>query len=227
MKLVCVVSALLIVTFIQSCAPSGRITGRYTNVVAGIAGEELRFVNNPNKFDYYSRTEGVIKSYSSGTWNRNQGTIFLNGYDDRNLNTLNVERKVEHYFSGDRDKIVVQYKGDPLDTITKVQIIVNETIVIPILTDTTFFTDKSINTLRIKSYLNYKGLLLATDPTVDTLYSQELGTDHLNGRKLILLKINVDKNYFYRTTLKDTLTIKNNRTVIWRNREFRRIKTDD
>ena len=208
----------------ESCSSAAHVDGTYTNDFAkGIAGEDFKFRHRTNTFEYHSRTEGVIKSYSSGTWARNGKTIFFDGFDNKNINLLNVESKVEDSQSENINKIVVQYKDDPLDTFTKIEVVLNEGSKVRILGDTAFFIGQGIRTIRVRSFLIHEGLLLATPPRIDTLYSAKIEVIDSDKPKTILLKINLAQNDFYRIGLKDTVVIKNGHTLIWRGKVFKKI----
>ncbi|MFX1706511.1 hypothetical protein PV783_21260 [Chitinophaga sp. CC14] len=210
--------------FIEACTSAGQVRGRYTNVFADLTVDELRFSQESNKFDYYSRTEGALKGYSLGTWKQNNRTIFLNGFNDKNINILDVESKVEDYSNENKDRIVVQYKNDPLDTFTKVDIVVNGGSGTRVSGDTTYFVDAIVKTLQVKSYLVHEGLLLGAPTYIDTLYSPGIEMGNLNGHKKILLSLNVAQRDFYRIKVTDTLFIKNRHTIIWRKKQFKKTR---
>ena len=225
MKPLQLITITFVVLIYESCTPTTHVNGRYTNVFAGgVAGEEFKFIRKPNTFEYYSRTEGAVKNYSWGTWAQNKKTIFLNGLNDKNINLLNIESSVQDNQYENKSKIVVQYKDDPLDTFTKLEVVLNENSKVWILGDTTFFTDEAIRTLQVKTYLIHENLLLRTPPCIDTLYSPIIKVSDPDKRSIILLKINVTQKDFYRTQLTDTLDIKNGHTLIWRKKEFKKIK---
>jgi len=216
---------IFILSIFESCTSTNHIQGSYNNVYFGIAGEKFTFFKEPNKFEYYSSTEGALKAYSSGTWKQDKRSIFLSGYDNKNINILNIKNNVKDYPNDNRDKIVVHYKVDPLDIFTKVDVIVNRTFQIRISDDTAFFVDNAVRTLLIKSYLAHQeDQLYRTSPLIDTLYSPEIKIADPDKHKLILLKVNVAQKDFYRVKLIDTLTVKNRRILLWHNKEFKKIK---
>lgn len=191
-----IATVVFMILFFEGCIPAAQVKGRYTNVFAGVTGEELRFSQEPKKFEYYFRTEGALKSYSSGTWKQDKKVIFLNGFDDKNINALNIESNVEYLPNENRDKIVIQYKDEVLDTFTKVDVIVNGNPRVRIQGDTTYFTDEAVRKLQIKSYLVHEGLLLGTSTTIDTLYSPEMEVAISTKHKKILLKLSISRNHF-------------------------------
>lgn len=225
MKIICIVTITFVFLIYESCTPINYVNGKYTNVFAGgEAGEELRFIRDTNIFEYYYRTEGAIKNYSRGTWVQNKKSIYLNGYNEGNINQLNIESKFQDYPDESKSKIVVQYKSDPIDTFTKVEILWDENSKVQILGDTAFVVDGAIRTLRVKSYLAYKGLLLRTSPCIDTLYSPIVKVIDPYKSKMILLSIHVAKSDFYRVKLTDTLSQRNSTTLLWGKKEFKKIR---
>lgn len=224
MKLIQIIAIALGFFFFEGCISAGHVNGTYTNVYAGIAGSELRFSRESGKFEYYARTERMVRNYSAGTWMQHKKTIFLNGFDDNNTNVLNVESKVEDAPNENKDKIEVQYRDEPLDTFIKVDVIVNEGPGIRIPGDTTYFTEAAVRTLQIKSYFSHEGILLGNPAHIDTLYSPRIEVANADKHRKILLKLNVDFSDFYRVTLKDTLTVKNRRTLVWGKGTFKKLR---
>lgn len=216
--------AFFFILVFQKCTSITHVSGRYSNVYAEIAGQEFKFTQAPNKFEYCSRTEGMVRGFSAGTWIQNKRAILLSGFDKKNINLLDVESKTENYSGGNRDKILVRYRDNPLDTFIKVDLIINEIFKVRILGDTTFNTDE-INTLQVKSYLAHEGVLLGTPPKIDTLYSTVIKASNANGQhKVISLNVDVEQKDFYRLKFADSLTVKDSRTLIWHNQEFKKIK---
>lgn len=215
---------ILILSIFEGCTSPNHIEGSYTNVFFGVAGDEFKFSEEPKKFEYYSRTEGVLRAYSSGTWKQDKRSLFLRGYDNKNINVLDVESTVKNNPNENRDEIVVQYKDNHSDTFTKVDVVINGNLQIRIPGDTAFFVDAGVRTLRVKSYLAHEGLLLATPPVIDTLYSLEIKMADPGKYKSILLKPKVDEKDFYRVKFTDTLTLKNRRTLLWHNKQFKKLK---
>lgn len=224
MRLLQITVSIFLITIFQNCTSTKPIIGRYTYSFAGIAGEEIDFIQNPNTFEFYSRTEYGLQDYSSGTWTQCKKKIFLFGFNESNLKILDVKCKIEESFDQSRDKVVVQYRDEPLDTFTKVDIIVNGSYNVRIPGDTTFLTDASIRTLQVKSYLVHEGISFGNAPRVDTLYSRKIEVSNTGSRnKMIFLKFDVDQRAFYRSRLSDSLMVKNNRTFKWRKAEFKKL----
>lgn len=145
-------------------------------------------------------------------------------FNESNLKILDVKCKIEDSFDQSGDKIVVQYRDEPLDTFTKVDIVVNGSYNVRIPGDTTFSTDASIRTLQVKSYLVHEGISFGNAPRVDTLYSRKIEVSNTGSRnKMIFLKFDVDQRAFYRSRLSDSLMVKNNRTLKWRKAEFKKL----
>lgn len=222
MKVLQTIISFFFILFFGNCSTTGQVSGRYSNVYAEIAGVEFKFTQAPNAFEYRATTEGMVRGFSLGTWKQNRKTILLNGFDKKNINVLNVESKTEDYSDDNLNKIVINYRDNPLDTFIKVDLIVNGVFKVRIPGDTTFFTDV-INTLQVKSYLVHKGFLLGAPSSIDTLYSTEIKVDNASSKhKMMRLKFDVAQNDFYRVKLTDTLTVKNNHTLIWHKKEFKK-----
>jgi hypothetical protein len=211
--------------FSEGCVSTVLDKGAYTSGYAGIAGEKLNFSQESGKFEYAYRTELGIRNYSFGTWKQHKKMIFLDGLADSNINVINVESKVEDDLNETRDKIEIQYKDEPLDTFTKVDIIVNESTGVRIPGDTAYFTDAVTRTLQVKSYLFHDGVLFGTPPRLDTLFSPLITIPNTGKHKRILLKFNVEHHDFYRVRLTDTLTVKNRRTLVWGKRIFKKLRS--
>jgi hypothetical protein len=221
MKVLQLIISFLIVSIFENCSTTAQVSGRYSNVYAEIAGVEFKFTQAPNTFEYRATTEGMVRLFSLGTWKQNKGTILLNGFDE-NINVLNVESKTGDYSDHNVNKIVVKYRDNPLDTFTKVDLIVNGSYKVRIPGDTAFYTNRIINSLRVKSYLVHEGFSLGAPHQLDTLCSTEIKIGNANG-KIVWLKFDVAQNDFYRTRLTDTLTVRNNRTLLWHKKEFKKI----
>ncbi len=224
MRLFKVINIVLYCLVLTGCASVVRVNGRYANVFSGIAGEEFRFSRESNRFEFYSRTEGRIRSYSAGTWRQNKKVIFLNGFDDKNINVLNIESNIEDYPNDRGDKVIVQFNDDRLDTFTKVDIIVNKTNRIRVSGDSTFFSNTPIGTIQVQSYLVHNNLLPGTPARIDTIYSSEIQVRSEGKSKQVLLKFYISYRDFFRDTIVDTLTVKNSRTLIWCNKEFAKMR---
>ena len=224
MKLLQVIKVVFYCLVFTGCASIVHVNGRYTNVFSGIGGEEFRFSREPDRYEFYSRAEGGIRRYSAGTWSQNKKVIFLNGFDDKSINHLDVESKIEDYPNENGDKVIVQFNDDRLDTFTKVDIVVNKTSRIRVSGDSTFFSSLPIGIIQVQSYLVYNNLLPATPSRIDTLYSSEIEVRSAGKSKQIHLKFHVAYEDFYRDRIIDTLTVKDRRTLIWSNKEFRKMR---
>jgi hypothetical protein len=222
MKILQITILFLIVLNFENCSTTSQVSGRYSNVYAEIAGVEFKFTQAPNTFEYRATTEGAVRLFSSGTWKQSKKTVLLNGFDERNINVLNVESKTEDYSDDSRDKVVVQYKDNPLDTFIKVDLIIDGVFKVRIPGDTTFFAD-AINMFQVKSYLVHEGFSLGGPPSIDTLSTTEIKVSNTSS-KIVLLKFDVAQNDFYRIKLTDTLTVKNNRVLKWHKTEFKKIR---
>jgi len=218
-------SITLLTIVLQSCASTAHINGSYTNVFAGMMGEELRFNEPLQTFQYYRRTEGAITGYSAGTWKRDKKELLINGFADVKINVLNVESKIEILHDANRDKLVINYNRDPLDTVVKVDVIINGNVIVPVSKDTMLFSG-AIRTLQVKSYINHEGFISTAPQTIDALNSSII-TVSTDNHKAISLNFGVDRKDFYRVKLTDTLVIKNSRILQWGNKKFKKIGEDE
>ena len=147
---------ILTILLFESCNSVHHLNGRYANSYAGVSGEEIRFMQQPNRFEYYLRSEMGVLEYSTGSWVRNKNQVILNGFTDSNIKTLNVENKITD--NGDnKDKVFIQYTTT--SNLVKSDVIINDNAVVRVSSDTTFFSELKIKVVQIKSYLSYTGLL--------------------------------------------------------------------
>lgn len=194
---------------------SSRISGKYIYSFQNIASQEFSFDNNPDKFEYFARTEGQVTRYSLGSWYQQKKRIYLKGLDSNNLNVLDIENKIERYQNEECNKIAIKYKPEwMLDTIIRVEVLLNYNIAIRILNDTTFCINSSIDTIKVKTYLYYRSFIFRGKTSVDTLYSKALIINYDQTPKLISLNIDVKFDDFFRIPLTDTLVIKNSRRLM-------------
>jgi len=212
------ISTILAILLLTRCS-NKHISGSYAHGYKGISSHEFVFVEQPKKFEYYLRTESGVFEYSVGNWNQNKKRIILYGFNDNNIKALNVENKVAD--NTGNDKVLIQFS--PSSDMIKANVVINNNIVVPVARDTTLVYNGRIAAIQIKSYLSYSGLL-SWQPKIDTLYSSVINTGSTRSDKLITLKFVVNPEDFVRTKLVDTLTIKNNHTLLWRNLKLRKIK---
>jgi len=208
--------------FFGSCTNINHISGTYTNVFKGIMGSEIRFLQTPDSFKYYLRTEGSVKDYSAGSWIKMKNKIILEGFNNNNINLIAVESTFENYPSYNQDMVVIRYRPKQLDVFTKVDVIINEDKRIRVSGDTVFFSAKKINNIRVVSFYNHDGLLLFNPERIDTLSSSKI-TMSVNNYKRIALNFSIKPEDFYRIKLLDTLTIKNNKILLWGNRKMKKV----
>jgi hypothetical protein len=223
MKLASIVIAVLITLDLEKCTPSNRIDGTFSNSPSGMAGEAFKFDSHRYTFEYFTKTEGTTTRYSSGYWTSCNRYISFSGFNDGNIKNLNVTRKIEDYASTTDDKIVVNWVRDPLDTFIKVVMVVNANWEFPIAGDTIILMKSSIKSIQLKSYLGYNGLFLRARPLIDTLYSNQFDSPASAKHKIVSLKFKVEYDDFYRTEISDSLRIKTKKTIIFHNREFKKI----
>lgn len=198
---------ILTILLFENCNSVHNLNGRYANSYAGVSGEEIRFMQQPNRFEYYLRSEMGVLEYSTGSWVRNKNQIILNGFTDNNIKDLNVESTITDN-ADNKDKVLIQYTTT--SNLVKSDIIINDNAVVRVSSDTTFFSDLKIKVVQIKSYLSYTGLL-SSSPKIDTLYSSRIEVDKSsNKNKDVVLKFAVNPNDFARTKLTDTITVKRN-----------------
>ncbi len=198
---------IFIILLFENCNSVHYLNGRYANSYAGVSGEEIIFMQQPNRFEYYLRSEMGILEYSTGSWVRNKNQIILRGFTDSNIKILNVENKITDN-ADNKSKVSIQYTTT--SNIIKADVIINDYTVASVSGDTAFFSDLNIKTVQIKSYLSYTGLL-SSSPKIDTLYSSKIEVNNSNNKnKEVVLKFTVNSNDFARTKLTDTITVKKN-----------------
>lgn len=197
----------LTILLFENCSSVHHLYGKYTNSYAGVSGEEIRFMQHPNRFEYYLRSEMGILEYSTGNWIRNKNQVILNGFTDSNIKALDVGNIITDN-ADNNDKVLIQYTKT--SGLVKSDVIINDNAVVRVSSDTTFFSELKIKTVQIKSYLSYTGLL-SSPPKIDTLYSLKIKVDNSsNKNKDVVLKFAVDLNDFARIKLTDTITVKRN-----------------
>jgi hypothetical protein len=212
------------ISYVIGCAPAVKPQGRYGRVHAETMGEEFRFSQERSDFEYYLRTEGNVREYSKGMWAKVKDNILVNGFTDENLNLLNITYEFENNNRDIKNAILVKYKFDSLDLFIKTDLIINDTNLIRICSDTSILFDLEIKSVQVKSYLNHKGLLLGPPHLIDTLFSPKvLFTNTSNKNNNLYIKIDVARKDFYRIKMNDTIVIKNNHKLIWRKNVLKKI----
>jgi hypothetical protein len=204
-------SLVFTILFLPSCGNVHYLNGRYTRH-SGVSSEEITFTQLPNKFEYYFKSEMGVLNYSTGNWIQNKNQVVLNGFTDTNIKTLKVEKDETVDNTISIDKILIKYS--PTEATIKTSVVINNTTVISVSRDTSLAYPE-IKTIEVKSYLSYKGLL-SSPPKIDTLYSQKIEINNSNHNKIITLKFTVSPEDFVREKLTDTITVKNNHTLLWR-----------
>lgn len=201
---------ILTVLLFENCNSVTHLNGRYANSYAGVSGQEIRFIQKSNRFDYFFRSEMGLLAYSTGSWERNKNQVILNGFTDSNIKTLNVESTIT-YNSDNNDKVLIRYT--PPSNLVKADVIINDNNIIHVSMDTVFFSASKVKTIQVKSYLSYTGLL-SSKPKIDTLYSQKININNDKiGNKNIFLNFSIYQQDFARIILNDTLTVKSNRII--------------
>ncbi|HVU96981.1 MAG TPA: hypothetical protein VHE34_17245 [Puia sp.] len=182
---------------------------------------ELRFTENPNRFEYYTRGEMGLLQYSTGEWKRNKNKVYLTGFTDKDVNMLNVESAVAKSINSNDTQVQIFYSRDKAAPYIKSVVIINDNAIYKIAKDTILAPEYKVETIQAKSYLSYEGLL-SSPPKVDTLYSRKIRIDDAQG-KTIMLKFSVNSKDFVRTTLADTIEVKNNRTLLYNKIKLKKI----
>lgn len=205
---------ILTILLFENCNSVHNLNGKYANSYAGVSGEEIIFMQQPNRFEYYLRSEMGVLEYSTGSWVRNKNKLILNGFTDSNIKALHVESTITDN-TDNKDKMFIQYTTT--SNLVKSDVIVNENAVVRVSNDTAFFSMLKVNTIQIKSYLSYTGLL-SSSPKIDTLYSSKIKVDNnSNKNKDVVLKFSVNPCEFARIKLTDTITVKS-KALLYRNK---------
>lgn len=198
---------ILTVLLFENCNSFHHLNEKYGNSYVGVSGEEIKFMQQPNWFEYYLRSEMGVLEYSTGSWVRNKNQIILNGFTNTNIKNLNVENKITDN-ADTKDKVFIQYKTT--SSLVKADVFINDNEVIPVSSDTAFFSEFDIKSVQIKSYLSYTGLL-SSSPKIDTLYSSKIKVGNSSNKNIdVVLKFAVNQNDFARIKLTDTITVKKN-----------------
>jgi hypothetical protein len=209
---------ILAILFFENCNSVYHLNGKYANGYAGVSGEEIRFMQQPNRFEYFLRSEMGVLEYSTGSWVRNRNQVILNGFADSNIKALNVKSAITDNLNN-KDKILIQYRTT--SSLVKSVVVINNDAVVNVSSDTAFFSDLKIKVVQIKSYLSYTGLL-SSSPKIDTLYSSKIELDN-NGNKDMVLSFSVNQYDFVRTKLTDTITLKRNALLYHNKIKFKKV----
>lgn len=192
--------------FFIGCTTLKKLNGKYSD------GKHIEFVfaDTPNKFEYYLRSEMGVLEYSTGSWVQNKNQVILNGFTGSNINSLSYENTTTEN-TDSKDKVFIRYT--PASNLEKTDVIINDSNVIHVSMDTTFFSAIKIKTIQVKSYLSYTGLL-SSPPKIDTLYSSKIKVnDGSSENKNIVLTFTVHPYDFARVKFNDTLIVKSNRIL--------------
>lgn len=222
MRFLIVITLLLAVLF-GSCMHGKHAAGNYVSDYSNLSSGAFSF-SNANKFKYYYSTVAGLLDYSSGTWGQKGRKIYLNGFDDQSIKMLSVESKIEYGAYENRDKIIVKYNGFPLDTFTKIDVLINGISKTFNLGDTILYSDLPVKTLQIKAYSMSSGMLRSTPSHIDTLYSPELkvSSDHTHNELLLMFSLVPED--FFRIRLQDSLKMKSRHVLIWRKMKLKRTR---
>jgi len=195
------------ILFLSACSTLKGLNGSYvrSNTI------ELRFTEDPNRFEYFLRGEMGLLQYSAGEWKRNGNKVYLTGFTDENIQAIPVESDVVRDAGSNNVQVQVFYHTDKAVTYIRSVIILNDDSIYTLAKDTIFAFGRKVGTVQVKSYLSYQGLL-SSHPKTDTLYSRKIRVDGDTGDKIVL-KFSVYSKDFVRIALADTLTVKNSRTL--------------
>jgi len=206
MKKLTIIPAISIL-LLANCKTSKQLNGSYvySNSI------ELRFTESPNRFEYFVRGEMGLLQYSTGEWKSDKNKVYLTGFNDKDRNVLNVETAFANNLNSNGTQVEIFYSTGKAATYIKSVIVINDNTISP---------EYKVATIQVKSYLSYEGLL-SSSPKIDTLYSQKIKVDEAKDKKIIL-KFSVSSEDFFRTKLADTITVKNNHTLLYKKIKFKK-----
>jgi hypothetical protein len=159
------------------------------------------------------RGEMGLLQYSTGEWKLDKNKVYLTGFNDKDRSVLNVETAFANNLNSNGTQVEIFYRTGKAATYIKSVIVINDNTIYEITKDTTLSPEYKVATIQVKSYLSYEGLL-SSSPKIDTLYSQKIKVDEAKDKK-ITLKFSVNSEDFFRTKLADTITVKNNHTLVY------------
>jgi len=209
MKIIIITTLILSILFFAGCTTCKKLSAMYSDG----NNIELRFLDKPNKFEYYFRSEMGVLEYSNGSWQLEKGKLELSGFKDDNINALNVKSVINKNEDNRTSRIEIHYNTDRATTNIKSVILINGNNIYTIIRDTVFSPDYKVETIQVKSYLSYTGLP-SSSPKIDTLYSSKMNIgDGANETKNVVLEFTVQPYDFVRVKLNETLLVKNCRTL--------------
>lgn len=200
---------ILSLLFLVQCTNTKQLSGTYSNG----NNIEFKFSDSPKEFEYFFRSEMGILQYSNGKWELEKDKMYLFGFNDGNVKTLDVKSEIDKNMHSSGTRIEIHYNTDNAATYIKSLVLVNNINTYIITKDTVLSPDYTVKTIQIKSYLSYSGLL-SSRPKIDTLYSSKINVSNESvEHKNIILKFAVHPYDFVRVKLTDTLTVRNRRTM--------------
>lgn len=208
--------SILVALLFIGCNTLNKMKGRYEN------GNTIEFIikDIPKEFEYFLKSEMGTLQYSKGRWELNKDRMRIFGFNRDNLKNLDVESIVNKNVGV--TKVEIYYNTDNAATYIKSVIVINDNKIYPIAKDTVFFPGYNVETIQVKSYLSYTGLL-SSNPQIDTLYSSKINIDNTNGKSInIILKFSVHPYDFVRVPLNDTLTVKNSRLIYYKKTKLKK-----
>ena len=200
---------ILFVLLFIGCNTIKKLNGRYTNG----NNVELKIKDRPKDFEYFLRSEMGVLQYSKGKWTLRERKLYLLGFSDEDIKALDVEHVINKNADGNSTRVEIHYSTDKAITYIKSVIVINDSKIYMIAKDTMLTPDYKVETIQVKSYLSYTGLL-SSPQKIDTLYSSKIKvSDESNANKNIVLKFTVHPYDFVRVKLTDTLTVRNSHTL--------------
>src|ERR1044071_6689471 len=121
MKKITTISILVPLLF-GGCKPTNELNGNYRN------GSNIHFklMQAPNKFEYFLKGEMGTLQYSSGMWKLEKNKLYLFGFNDDNIKTLDVESVVNKDARSNGSKIEIDYNTDNGVSYIKSLILIND-----------------------------------------------------------------------------------------------------
>lgn len=196
--------------FFIGCNTINELKGRYVNG----NNIEFRIKDNPKEFEYFLRSEMGTLQYSKGKWELNRDKLYLFGFS-HDVKTLVVESMINKNAGNGVTKVEIHYNPDNATNYIQSVILINDNKIYPIAKDTVFIPDYKVETVQVKSYLSYTGLL-SSSLQIDTLYSSKINVGNGSDEsKNIVLNFSVHPYDFARVQLTDTLIVKNRHTLYY------------
>lgn len=188
---------------------SAKPDGTFMPQRSPLGGAMFNFNNTSKEFEYYSYGEWGIQQYSKGDYMTKGNKIYLYGFNDKNLNLLKWKFSTAKDSSNySKLKIRINYRKLQTNNMIKNILVIDDKELIKLNADTTLSFPHYPNSLQVKSFMSYTGLL-ANTPSIDTIQTSKMAINSGNiNYNIINLFITIDGNDFSRIKLKDTLSMK-------------------